>query len=369
LIRDAVAKQCGDSTGLVTDPAACTFKPASLICKARQNSECLSAAEAEVLDKWYAGPKNSRGEQLYPGRLPKGSEPYWPLWLTGLEPAGGRLIDAFGLDFLRYMAFQDDPGERYRASDFDFDKDPPRLAFMAAIYNAMGTDLSRFKARGGKLLLYQGRGYGCHTSEHARLLLRCREGAWRQCCRLLSPLHDPRHGSLRIARADREIRPPYTPNHHRAGPDIGVMMPGLTKRMTLEAWRHSNVSNEDLLEAIDKVGNAAAAVRKELQGKGLAMPDNDKPLKPEDFPVNAEGKKIKIEDGTPIAETPDPAVATDVANRLNGEESAARRRQVVGLRSCGGCHVEALLPRIVLITSSNMTLKSRPALPVCGAVV
>jgi hypothetical protein len=27
--------------------------------------------------------------------------------------------------------------------------------------------------------------------------------------------------------------------------------------MTLEAWRHLNVSNEDLLEAIDKVGNAA----------------------------------------------------------------------------------------------------------------
>ena len=72
LIRDAVAKQCGDATGLVIDPAACTFKPASLICKAGQNSECLSAAEAEVLEKWYAGPKNSRGEQLFPGRSAEG---------------------------------------------------------------------------------------------------------------------------------------------------------------------------------------------------------------------------------------------------------------------------------------------------------
>lgn len=156
LIRDAVAKQCGDATGLVVDPAACTFKPASLICTAGQNSECLSAAEAEVVEKWYAGPKNSRGEQLFPGGLPKGSEPYWPLWVTGLEPAGGKLIYSFGLDFLRYMAFQDDPGERYRAADFDFDKDPPRLAFMAAIYNAMNPDLSKFKARGGKLLMYHG---------------------------------------------------------------------------------------------------------------------------------------------------------------------------------------------------------------------
>ena len=54
-----------------------------------------------------------------------------------------------------------------------------------------------------------------------------------------------------------------------------------------------DVSKEDLFEAIDKVGNAAATVRKELQRKGLVMSEDDKPLKPEDFPVNSEGKKIK----------------------------------------------------------------------------
>jgi feruloyl esterase len=156
LIRDAVLKQCGDADGLISDPAACPFKPASLICKAGQNSDCLSEAEVKVLEKWYAGAKNSKGEQVYPGGLPLGSESYWPVWLTGIEPTGGRLIYAFGQDFLRYMAFQDDPGERYQVTDFDFDKDPPRLAFMAGLYNAMNPDLSRFKARGGKLLMYHG---------------------------------------------------------------------------------------------------------------------------------------------------------------------------------------------------------------------
>jgi feruloyl esterase len=156
LVRDAVASQCADPTGLITDPAGCKFEPASLMCKPGQNSECLSEAEVAVLDKWYAGPKNAKGEQVYPGGLPKGSEVYWPLWLTGLDSGGGKLIHAFGADFLRYMAFQDDPGERYRAADFDFDKDPQRLAFMAGIYNAMDPDLSRFKARGGKLLMYHG---------------------------------------------------------------------------------------------------------------------------------------------------------------------------------------------------------------------
>lgn len=156
LVRDAVARQCGDADGLVADPAACGFKPASLLCKPGQGADCLNADEVRVLERWYAGPKNSRGEQLFPGGLPLGSEPYWPLWLTGMDPAGGKLIYAFGQDFLRYMAFQDDPGDRYRAADFDFDKDPPRLAFMATIYNAMNPDLSRFKARGGKLLMYHG---------------------------------------------------------------------------------------------------------------------------------------------------------------------------------------------------------------------
>ena len=50
-----------------------------------------------------------------------------------------------------------------------------------------------------------------------------------------------------------------------------------------------------------------------------------KPLQPNDFPVNAEGKKIKKQDGTPIANTDDPTVAADVAERLNEDE--ARREE------------------------------------------
>lgn len=46
-----------------------------------------------------------------------------------------------------------------------------------------------------------------------------------------------------------------------------------------------------------------------------------KPLKPGDFPVNADGKKIKKQDGVPIADTDDPAVAGDIAERLNDDEA------------------------------------------------
>jgi accessory colonization factor AcfC len=46
-----------------------------------------------------------------------------------------------------------------------------------------------------------------------------------------------------------------------------------------------------------------------------------KPLKPDDFPVNADGTKIKKQDGTTIANTEEPTVAEDVADRLNADEA------------------------------------------------
>src|SRR5215213_5935129 len=91
----------------------------------------------------------------------------------------------------------------------------------------------------------------------------------------------------------------------------GGEMPHLTRRTMpergkidlqdakqLKSWTKAlGVSKETLLEAIDKVGNSATAVRNELKRKAMATPDVDKPLKPEDFPVNAEGREIKKQHG------------------------------------------------------------------------
>lgn len=116
-------------------------------------------------------------------------------------------------------------------------------------------------------------------------------------------------------------------------------MSGLKKRATpdrskidlddakqVKYWTKAlDVSQADLIDAIGKVGNAAAAVRKELQANGRTKAAAEKPLKPEDFPVTVEGRQIKTQDGTPIAKTPDPAVAEDIAERLN--EDDARREE------------------------------------------
>jgi hypothetical protein len=47
---------------------------------------------------------------------------------------------------------------------------------------------------------------------------------------------------------------------------------------------------------------------------------NDKPLKPDDFPVEVEGEKLVTADGKPIAKAKTPAVAEDIADRLNEDD-------------------------------------------------
>ena len=58
------------------------------------------------------------------------------------------------MDRLRLTEEVDDPDYSYY--DFDFDTDPPLLEFMNEILKASDPDLARFKAYGGKLLLYHG---------------------------------------------------------------------------------------------------------------------------------------------------------------------------------------------------------------------
>jgi hypothetical protein len=44
---------------------------------------------------------------------------------------------------------------------------------------------------------------------------------------------------------------------------------------------------------------------------------NDKPLKPDDFPVEVEGEELVTAAGKPIAKAKTPAIAEHIADRLN----------------------------------------------------
>jgi feruloyl esterase len=98
--------------------------------------------------KIYSGPTASNDARIYAdgGFLP-GSE----LGLDYLHQFSG-----FDVDFLRYMVFVPDPGPTWQVNDLNFERDYKRVAMMEAVYAGTNPDLRKFKAAGGKLILYHG---------------------------------------------------------------------------------------------------------------------------------------------------------------------------------------------------------------------
>ncbi len=151
LVHGAALAECdiddGVKDGVIGNPPACRFDPAVLVCKAGATSDCLSKEQAEAVKKIYTGPTTSRGEQIYTDGAMRGSELYF------INYQGG---SPFSRDFFRYLAFVPDPGPNWRRRTFDFDHDYQRFGMMESFYGGTDPDLRRFKARGGKLILYHG---------------------------------------------------------------------------------------------------------------------------------------------------------------------------------------------------------------------
>jgi hypothetical protein len=159
-ISAAVVAACdqldGVRDGILNDPRQCHFDPATMQCKAGEDTEkCLTAPQAAALKKIYAGLRDAHGREIFPGFLP-GSEDGpggWGLWITGPAPAKS-LMAAFGLGFFSNLVYED-PG-------WDYKTFKPESGLKAAddktarALNAVDTDLRAFRARGGKLIVYHG---------------------------------------------------------------------------------------------------------------------------------------------------------------------------------------------------------------------
>jgi feruloyl esterase len=158
LVQAAAVKQCGDSDGVIQDPLACRFRPAVLLCKNGDATDCLTAEQLAALEKIYAGSRNPRThEKILSGFSPGGEaeDNGWARWISG--PAGdGKASDfyAYGSNFFGYIVYAD---PKYDITRFDFDNDLKMTdGKYAAIFNSYDPDLSAFKAHGGKLIQYHG---------------------------------------------------------------------------------------------------------------------------------------------------------------------------------------------------------------------
>jgi hypothetical protein len=158
-IQAAALEACdaldGVKDGVIEDPSRCHFDPAVLLCKAAETDDCLTAPQVAALKKLYAGGHTSSGERIFPGYSPGGEAEGggWQPWITATPPERS-LMFAFGTQFFKNMVF-DDPAWDYRKFDVDRDLKSAEEKTAAAL-NAADPDLTRFRKRGGKLILYHG---------------------------------------------------------------------------------------------------------------------------------------------------------------------------------------------------------------------
>jgi feruloyl esterase len=158
LNKTAVAACNGKSNGLksdpfIADPAACDFDPASLACQSGDSADCLTSEEVATAKAFYSGPRDHGGKTVYYG-WPPGSE-LGPLNWAFLEaPSNAPGEPSF--DGLFKWVF----GADWNWRSFDLDRDMPKVdEALGPILNGAATgDFSQFKARGGKLLIFQGWG-------------------------------------------------------------------------------------------------------------------------------------------------------------------------------------------------------------------
>lgn len=157
----AVSESCGDAGGLVQDPRACDFDPATMLCDGAASADCLSEAQADVVRKLWEGPVDETGAHLAARAMPKGSELAWIKTMVpeaGVTEMSHRTLGdgAWAYDFPNYMARFDAPtGITYANMAFDratFD----RLHALSGLYDPTNPDLSAFADRGGKLILWTG---------------------------------------------------------------------------------------------------------------------------------------------------------------------------------------------------------------------
>lgn len=156
MINRAVLAACdgldGIVDGVIDDPRRCHFDPATIQCPSASAdaANCLTAPQAGALKKIYAGPHNPRtGERIFPGMYPGGEVNPLGLERTlATAPDAGRPRPAPGLAPWT---------SGWKGPDFDWDKDVATVVGeLGPILDDADPNLTAFRNRGGKLILYSG---------------------------------------------------------------------------------------------------------------------------------------------------------------------------------------------------------------------
>ena len=179
LIESSYLAMCdardGIRDGILNDPRQCNFDVSTLLCKGTKTDSCLSKGQLAAAKVVYGGPKDSKGNALFYGH-PFGGESSpggWSRWLTGglkyqdslnefqggvdtggfQAPVEPNAFYGFGNGIMRYFVFSD-PNWSYATYNYDNLHNDTKQA--AEILSATNPDLSAFRKRGGKMIIYSG---------------------------------------------------------------------------------------------------------------------------------------------------------------------------------------------------------------------
>jgi feruloyl esterase len=159
VLAQAVMNACdaldGVKDNLITNPMACKFDPAVLLCKSGDAQDCLTAKQVATAKRVYQPAKTSKGELIFPGYA-YGGETAYTVMRGGTAP-GNLQLDT-------YRLAHDDANWDWKT--FNLDTDPTLAKKKIGYIDSADPDLSKFKAHGGKLILYHGWADPAIQAEH-----------------------------------------------------------------------------------------------------------------------------------------------------------------------------------------------------------
>jgi len=148
-IQEAAGAACRRSATL---GRACKVNVRKLICRGKERPDCLTPRQASTLDLIQSGPT---GFQPIGADIPNN----WDQWILNPDPNAPSDL-AFATQAFRYLIL-DRPD--WRVEDFDPKRDFARASGrrvagypLSNVLDADDADLSHFRRRGGKLILYVG---------------------------------------------------------------------------------------------------------------------------------------------------------------------------------------------------------------------
>jgi feruloyl esterase len=144
VIVDGLLNACdtldGVRDGMIFNPEACRFDPGALVCSSAKSDSCITSQQAAALKKAFAGPRNSRGNPVYPGF-------FFDTGIAATEGIPGLLSwgpSPFG------------PANTATEINVDALADAAWADPQAAVTDSRWTNLSTFSGHGGKLIFYHG---------------------------------------------------------------------------------------------------------------------------------------------------------------------------------------------------------------------